>query len=146
MRRVCMPRDRSNYLVKSRESSLPIPFSPPSLPLAAFPAPAQTPEHVDHSRRTWHFFNPAAIELLHQPDLSLSLSLFLFCPPPLVPRMSRVTRLFCKHSYEYVRTHRRRGRPIDRGGVRRPSSLFAADVLEKNCSRGEVSRNLASEQ
>jgi len=69
---MCTTRDRSNYLVKSRESS--------------FPIPAQTPVNVDHSRRTWYFFNPAAIELLRRPSL------------PFFPFPSRATRLFCKHS------------------------------------------------
>lgn len=59
---VCRTRDRSNYLVKSRESS--------------FPTSAQTPTNVDHSRRTWYFFNPPAIELLRRPRLPFSLSLF----------------------------------------------------------------------
>jgi len=62
--------------------------------------------------------------------LSLSLSLPLFLPLPYFPRMSRVTRLFCKHSYEYVRTHRRRGRPIDRGGLSKAFFTFC-----RMCSR-----------
>lgn len=58
---MCTTRDRSNYLVKSRESS--------------FSTLAQTPANVDHSRCMWYFFNPAAIELLRRPEspfLSLS--------------------------------------------------------------------------
>lgn len=97
---VCTPRDRSNYLVKSRESS--------------FPTSAQTPANVDHSRRTWYFFNPAAIELLRQPRVF---------PSPSFSRASRGTRLFCKRSGEYVDT-RRRGKPIDHWGALEGSLLF----------------------
>lgn len=112
---VCTARDRSNYLVKSRESS--------------FPTPLQTPEHVDHSRRTWYFFNPAAIELLHRSSSSLP---FLFLSLYL-PRMPRVMHLFYKHSESTCA----QGDAINRliVGASEGSSLFAGRDREELLSR-----------
>jgi len=86
---VCRTRDRSNYLVKSRESS--------------FPTSAQTPTNVDHSRRTWYFFNPPAIELLRRSrfPFSLSLSLSLSLSRPSIESYASILQTFegiCGHT------------------------------------------------
>lgn len=118
---VCTTRDRSNYLVKSRESS--------------FPTPAQTPVNVDHSRRTWYFFNPAAIELLRR---------FESLPFSFSPARRENGASILQTFGEYVGT-RRRGKPIDHWGTRGFSTFCRVPPLKKNCSRGKVSWNLGSE-
>lgn len=93
-------RDRSNYLVKSREreSSFPTPF-----PLA------QTPAHVDHSRRTC-IFSTRGDRII----ASVSSPPFLPLSPACQGRDASILQTF----RDYVCTQRRRGKPIDHVGVR----------------------------
>lgn len=114
--------DQIISLNRGRESSFPTPF-----PLA------QTPAHVDHSRRTWYFFNPAAIELLRR---------FRVLPSSLFPpRAKGATRLFCKH-FETTCAHN--GDAANRlimWASERALYFLRCRALKKNCSRGKVSRN-----
>lgn len=100
-----------------------------------FQPPVQTPANVDHSRRTWYFFNPTAIELLRRPNLPFSL----------LHSHTESDAAILQTFGEYVST-RRRGKSIDHwGGSLEGSLLFIGTALKKNCSRGKVSWNLGSE-
>lgn len=89
-----------------------------------FQPPAQTLANVDHSRRTWYFFNPAAIELLRR--LNLPFSLF--------HSHTESDASILQTFEEYVST-RRRGKSIDHWGTRGLSTFYRYCAQEELLSR-----------